>query len=71
MISKIVIEGNGIECIVIIFYNKYGQEHRLDGHAVEYADGSKEWWLDNKQYTEAQFNSMKKEALGFPIKMVK
>ena len=26
-----------------------GKLHRPDGPAVEYADGSKEWWLDEKE----------------------
>ena len=26
-----------------------GKLHRTDGPAVEYADGSKEWWLDGKK----------------------
>jgi len=28
--------------------NKKGELHRVDGPAVEYADGSREWWLDGK-----------------------
>lgn len=37
--------------------------HREDGPAVEYLDGTKEWWINNKQYTEQQhklFYDMKK-----------
>jgi hypothetical protein len=26
--------------------NEYGQLHRLDGPAVEWADGEKEWWVN-------------------------
>ena len=25
-------------------------EHRLDGPAIEWADGSKEWWVDGKRH---------------------
>jgi hypothetical protein len=28
--------------------NKAGQLHRTDGPAVERANGSKEWWVDDK-----------------------
>jgi len=30
------------------WYNEDGLLHRLDGPAVEYADGSKEWWVNGK-----------------------
>ena len=30
------------------YYNKEGQRHRLDGPAVEMANGDKEWWIDGK-----------------------
>jgi hypothetical protein len=37
------------------FGNKYwrlnGKLHRVDGHALEFADGTKEWWLNNKHYS--------------------
>ena len=29
-----------------------GRFHREDGPAVEYADGSKEWWLNGKRHRE-------------------
>lgn len=50
---------NNITGIVIDFYgNKVwyvdGKYHRLDGHAIEYSDGSKEWFIDNKRYTKKQ-----------------
>jgi len=32
----------------IKFYNEKGQSHRLDGPAIEYPDGHKEWWANNK-----------------------
>lgn len=34
--------------------NDEGQFHRLDGPAIEYADGSKEWWIDGILYTHEQ-----------------
>ena len=32
----------------IRWYNEKDQPHRLDGPAVEYADGFKEWWAEGK-----------------------
>ena len=32
----------------IRWYNDKEKLHRLDGPAVEWADGSKEWWVDGK-----------------------
>ena len=29
--------------------------HREDGPAIEYADGDKEWWLNNVKYTEIEY----------------
>ena len=34
-----------------------GKLHRVDGPAVEHADGSKEWYLNGKKYTEYEFNA--------------
>jgi hypothetical protein len=40
--------------------NKYhwenGKLHREDGPAVELSNHRKEWWLENKQYSENAFN---------------
>jgi hypothetical protein len=36
--------------------NEEGKLHRLDGPAVKWWDGHKEWWIEGKKYTEAQFN---------------
>lgn len=30
--------------------------HRLDGPAIEYADGSKRWCIDGNELTEEEFN---------------
>jgi len=32
-----------------------GQLHRTDGPAIERANGHKEWYIDNIQYTEEEF----------------
>jgi len=32
------------------------ERHREDGPAVEYANGSKFWYLDGVYFTEAEFN---------------
>jgi hypothetical protein len=32
------------------YFNTAGEFHRDDGPAVEYADGTKEWWLDGELY---------------------
>jgi len=32
------------------YYNKDDQHHRTDGPAVIWADGSKEWWINNRWY---------------------
>lgn len=31
--------------------------HRTNGPAVEYPDGTKHWYLDNKRLTEQEFNA--------------
>ena len=40
----------------IHWYNDKGQLHRLDGPAVEYADGFKEWYVEGRRMTEEEFN---------------
>ena len=32
----------------IRYYNKKGQYHRLDGPAVEYSDGTKDWYQNGR-----------------------
>ena len=34
------------------YYNSEGQRHREDGPAIEYSNGSKFWYLNNKKVTE-------------------
>ena len=66
------------------FWFKPGTDkyHRLDGPACEYTDGTKRWFLDGKQHTEAEFNKKINPAqeltvadlekiLGYPVKIVK
>ena len=35
-----------------VWYNERGQFHREDGPAVEYPDGSKQWYLNGKRHRE-------------------
>jgi hypothetical protein len=39
----------------ISYQNDIGQWHRLDGPAVEEADGSKWWYVDGKSYSQEEF----------------
>jgi len=41
-----------------------GKFHREDGPAIEYFDGFKSWYIDDKQLTEAEFNSRNKTCNG-------
>ncbi len=34
------------------WFNKDGDRHRIGGPAVEWTDGSKEWWLNGKWHRE-------------------
>ena len=36
----------------ICYYNADGQEHRLDGPAVEYSNGDKIWYINGKVHRE-------------------
>ncbi len=36
----------------IRWYNEEGQRHREDGPAVEYASGTKSWWLNDQLHRE-------------------
>ena len=38
---------NGYKSVAV---NKQGELHRTDGPAIEYADGSKEWYLNGKRH---------------------
>jgi hypothetical protein len=61
--------------------NEVGQYHREDGPAREYADGTKEWYINDKRLTETEFNAWRNEVevtieeiekiLGHKVKIVK
>ena len=34
------------------WFNEVGQFHRIEGPAIEWADGSKEWFLNGKRHRE-------------------
>jgi len=65
------------------FWCQNGKYHRLDGPAIEYANGNKYWYIEDVNYTEAEFNakvnpSAKEltvaeisELLGFEVKIIK
>ena len=38
-----------------LYYNTAGQLHRTDGPAVEYADGSKTWYINGEGLSEEEF----------------
>jgi hypothetical protein len=40
------------------YYNMKGQLHRLNGPAVEFTYGSKEYWVNGQMYTEEEFNRL-------------
>ena len=37
------------------YYNSSGVFHRTDGPAVEWADGTREWWLYGVRYAEPTY----------------
>lgn len=50
---------------------KNGKLHCVNGPAVEFVDGGKEWWIKGKQFTEQQFNnSGSKNNNGYKIQYV-
>ena len=61
--------------------NADGQRHRVDGPAIELADGSKAWYLYGKHLTESEFNRRTttkeltvadiEKLLGYSVKVVK
>ena len=38
------------------FWQLNGKLHREDGPAFEWADGAKQWWMNDKYLTEKEFN---------------
>ena len=47
-----------------------GKLHREDGPAIERADGSKSWYLNDEELTEAEFNARTKPAPSCEGKVV-
>jgi hypothetical protein len=51
---EIIDLGNGAECRIndedTKYWYLYGELHRTDGPATEWADGSKEWYLHGKRH---------------------
>ena len=41
------------------WYNRNDSIHRLDGPAIEYANGDKYWYINGKGYSEEEFNQVK------------
>ena len=39
------------------YWLQNGKRHRLDGPAIEWSDGIKIWFIENKKYTEREFNA--------------
>ena len=55
------------------FWRVNGKLHRENGPAIEYASGSKEWWIEGKQLTESEFlaaTDAKKPSAGCEGKIV-
>jgi len=44
--------------------------HRLDGPAVEYANGNKFWYVDDKQLTEKKFNALTAPTLELTLDQI-
>ena len=42
------------------YKNKQGKPHRTDGPAYEYADGTKEWWMDGELVYSDNENNISK-----------
>ena len=41
-----------------------GNKHRTDGPARIWADGTQVWYINGTQYTEEQFNEIKRNAMA-------
>lgn len=60
--SKVAVSGSGDSRMTEygpgnrMWRNADGQLHRIDGAAIERADGAREWWVEDKTLTEAEFN---------------
>jgi hypothetical protein len=47
------LEDNGDKFWYLHDTTKY---HRIDGPAIEYANGNKEWCINGKEYSEEEYN---------------
>jgi len=45
--------------------------HRLDGSAVEYANGTKHWYIEGKEYTEEEYNNKMQELSKIEVKKIR
>jgi len=45
---KVTVDDEG----TIRWYNENGQQHREDGPAIEWADGTKSWWINGRRHRE-------------------
>jgi len=50
-------DGPAIEYTCWKGWYQNGKRNRLDGPAVERSNGNKEWYIENKEYTEEKFNA--------------
>ena len=50
------LEGN-YPAAAATYWFKEGRYHREDGPAVEWADGEKQWWLEDKQYKQINLSN--------------
>ena len=69
----------GAPAVVHLSGNKFwyinDKLHRIDGPAVEYADGtfieyafgSKSWWVEDERYSEKDFNKLIAEVKQLPL----
>ena len=55
-----LISGTGFYASSLQQWHNYIILHNFEGPATEKYDGTYEWWISGKQYTEQQFNSYKK-----------
>ena len=60
---EIIDLGNGAECRIYTTGDKRwylnGELHRTGGPAIEYSDGSQEWWINGIEYSEEEFDQVK------------
>lgn len=48
------------------YFNNANQLHRVDGPAIIWCDGAKEWWIDGEEYTQQEYSTQLK-ALGLTL----